>query len=549
MRRARARGSQRDGVASRQMPAVNKETIMLKQWSFRPVVDVALKRGWIPRIAALFAAVAAICVLPSVAFGASTNHAATLRWPGYADTDLAFSDFFASSNTIVARFMPQYPRAYEGPIISGTDESGSFELGQGDYRDTLKLTKLVLRVGGQKFVYYASLNPGEWHQVALVRRNSVFNGFPLGTTFEVWLDGQKRCSGFNLYGNSCSEAHFDGFGPAAPAGNLRLGRRVASQAGTRQFYGFVDDVAVFSKALNELELQGFASKLRLDGTEPGLLRAWTFDDAKPDGSPLPASLSHPLSYKQGMSKTIVSQNRSNAADRPVLPLPHPFYSPPGLKLPFKSGQVWRVGQEWASTGSHSGYAAFSLDFMLVGPQSANKVANPHNPGDPSCGEPIYAATPGTVVWTHDTGGYDEGDVPNNDYDGTNVVLVQNSAMPYSFTTYMHVFTGSILAALKPINGELPPWGPDIPVAQGKQVATVGTRNSCHLHFGVGNSSGDKELDPINGSPALPYANYPVGFWNYRACDHQKQGVDCSLSQNWYDVGYGVPVADQYVKNP
>ena len=28
----------------------------------------------------------------------------------------------------------------------------------------------------------------------------------------------------------------------------------------------------------------------------------------------------------------------------------------------------------------------------------------------------------------------------------------------------------------------------------EEIATVGTRNSCHLHFGVGNSTADKDLD-------------------------------------------------------
>src|SRR5262249_53677122 len=147
---------------------------------------------------------------------------------------------FAKSNTIVARFMQQYPRAYEGPIISGTDESGSFELGQGDYRDTLNLTKLILRVGGQKYVYFATLEPGVWHEVAVVRRSPTYLGIPLGTTFQVWIDGQERCPGLQLFGGCSGDIQLDGAGPSAPAGNLRIGRRVGSQAGTRQFYGFVD---------------------------------------------------------------------------------------------------------------------------------------------------------------------------------------------------------------------------------------------------------------------------------------------------------------------
>lgn len=456
-------------------------------------------------------------LLVDVAHAASTNRAATFRWPAYVDTDLKLADFFVKSHTITARFMPQYPRADEGPIITGSDASGTFELGQGDYRDTVKLTKLVLRVGGQKLVYFATLEAGKWQHLALVRRNLVYNGLPISSTFELYINGQHRCAGLILYGNACPEAKFDGTGPGAPGGNLRIGRREGSEAGNRQFYGFVDDVAVFSKALGEAELQGLVAAKRLNGGEAGLLRGWTFDDATPAGLLLPATLNHAPAMVQGAKTTIVSQTRDNAADKPLVPLPNPSYSPPAFKLPFKSGQAWYVMQEWASTGSHSGYAAFSLDFGLVGPESQNKVANPNNPSDSSCGEPLYAAAPGSIVWTYDSGGYDDpADDPNpgglnNDFDGPNALTVKHSYAPFSYATYMHTFTGSIAASFPgywQLYGELPPWGPDIAVVTGTKLATVGTRNSCHLHFGVGNSTGDLDLDPLNESDPLPYANYP-----------------------------------------
>ena len=44
--------------------------------------------------------------------------AVALSWKGYVDTDLKLSEFVASSHTIMLRFMPQFPTAYEGPFIA-----------------------------------------------------------------------------------------------------------------------------------------------------------------------------------------------------------------------------------------------------------------------------------------------------------------------------------------------------------------------------------------------------------------------------------------------
>ena len=43
--------------------------------------------------------------------------AVALSWKGYVDTDLNFAEFFSANHTMIARFMPQYPNAYEGPLI------------------------------------------------------------------------------------------------------------------------------------------------------------------------------------------------------------------------------------------------------------------------------------------------------------------------------------------------------------------------------------------------------------------------------------------------
>jgi hypothetical protein len=315
---------------------------------------------------------------------------------------------------------------------------------------------------------------------------------------------------------------------------------MASRAGVKQFYGFIDDVAVFSKALSQASLQQLAAKSRLDGTESGLLRGWTFDDHTPAGNALPEMLNHSAVMKQGVDSTIVSTQRDNG-DATLLPLPHPFNAP-ALKLPFKSKQEWYVKQGYATDSSHNGYAAFSLDLVLVGPESPNKVPNPYSPGDKSCGEPIYAVANGDIVWAYEGGGFDDPDdnsVPNNDYDGTNRVLIRQDT--YSYATYLHVFTGSISATLG-LLGILPPWGDSIPVVTGEQIATVGTRNGCHLHFGVGNSFAEFNPNPLG--PPAPYVNYPVAFWNYEACD-----ANCELPDNWKFVTYGVLQEGQHIRKP
>jgi hypothetical protein len=44
--------------------------------------------------------------------------AVTLTWQGYVDTDLDFSKFLMRDHSSVLRFMPQFPHAYEGPMVA-----------------------------------------------------------------------------------------------------------------------------------------------------------------------------------------------------------------------------------------------------------------------------------------------------------------------------------------------------------------------------------------------------------------------------------------------
>ena len=41
-----------------------------------------------------------------------------LGWGGFVTTDLKFSEFVGNDHTIACRFLPQYPNAYAGAILS-----------------------------------------------------------------------------------------------------------------------------------------------------------------------------------------------------------------------------------------------------------------------------------------------------------------------------------------------------------------------------------------------------------------------------------------------
>jgi hypothetical protein len=43
---------------------------------------------------------------------------------------MQFPEFFSKNHTLMARFMPQYPKAYEGPFIA-ENGTGTFGVGQG----------------------------------------------------------------------------------------------------------------------------------------------------------------------------------------------------------------------------------------------------------------------------------------------------------------------------------------------------------------------------------------------------------------------------------
>ena len=441
--------------------------------------------------------------------GSSLNFAAAFGWGGYVDTDLSFSEFFDEDHTLVARFMPQHPRAYAGPILA-ENGTGTFFVGQQSHTKTN--SRLVMAIGDQQQDYEAFLAANTWHHLAVVRS---------GNTFRLYLDGQHLGP----------DVVIDSTTTQLPGGSakLRLARRTSGKTlsfdGSNrvpQFYGLIDDVAVFDRALSAAAIQTLlADYPRLNetllGPQWGLTAAWTFDSKTPSGGTLAAAFDRPASFhspaEDGASyegvgdllpaqKVPASQLRDSAVDAKFL-LP-PFHQNT-YYLPFMQGQIWEVWYGNSTLNSHYGYAAFAWDFRL----GSTSVNTAHENAQPtSCDQPLYAVTAGAISATED-------DLYEAEFkDGKNYLRI--SAAPAEEVSYLHLRTSSVADAGLEAGDQ---------VQSGQLVARVGTRkaDNCHLHFG-------SRSDTVT---------IPLAFSDYEASDDN--------GQTWHHVARGVPQHGQWVR--
>ncbi len=399
------------------------------------------------------------------------NHAAAFGWRGYADTDLQFSEFYGGDYTLMARFMVQYPNAYTGPILS-VNGSGTFFVAK-----AYDQARLQVNLGGnqQTLDLPNPLLAGVWYHLTLVST---------GGSYTFYLDGNQICQ-------ACSVSA----GNSPPNGTLRLGRLTVGATDNgheAQFYGFVDDVAVFKAALSASQITAIAAAPRLDGSEPNLHAGYTFDSATPGGGALPAALSRPVSFLTLTSgpqipgtpayATVVSQQRDSLADAPLLPPP---FQQTTMRLPFPVGEAWQVIQGWDNpSGSHHGPASFAWDFILAGhPQSDTQ------------GKPIYAAGPGTVVETR------------NDRDScsgypASYVMIQQA--PSEIGAYLHFIKGSVAVAANQV------------VVGGDFLANAGDTGNTgcgayHLHYTA-------------REPGRRARYFPRGLQQLRGVDRRRRNV-------------------------
>ncbi|MBM3224033.1 MAG: hypothetical protein FJZ47_09555 [Candidatus Tectomicrobia bacterium] len=358
-------------------------------------------------------------LLPATTLAQSAR-AAAFSWKAHIDADLQFSEFFAQNHTIVMRFMPQFPHAYEGPFLA-ENGTGRFAIGQGLYQKANNTTKLLLAVGSKSKLSAPVLHPGQWYHLAVVATTINSN-----RRFTVYLDG--------LYRGALEVPITD---PYMPQGTVRLGKRTTGKTlgqHNAQFYGLLDDVAVFTRALSGTEVRQLRDHVfQLTGNESGLLAGYTFNQGT-----LPTRLSRPISRHGGAYFVPVSTDRDSAADALRLPLPTEHVE---MTLPFRPGKSWRVIQGYDDPqGSHYGYAAFCWDLSL-----ANKPQNGVYP-DGSDGAPLYAAAPGEVVTVNDHGVSGEGNAAN---------LLEIQQAPEEIAGYLHLRQDSATVAVgnKAVRGQ------------------------------------------------------------------------------------------------
>lgn len=446
------------------------------------------------------------------------NRALLFGWTGTAETALTFDRFFDGDHTLMGWFMPQYTRAYTGPIF-GNGGSGTYTVGHGSYYLGTGFHAggdgeskygggygsghpvLYVRIGGFKAVYLApSYSAGAWHHLAVVRNGAVISLFldgkrltPVTIAKSTGRDGRviKRAS-------PAPEIKLSATFTGKPRGRLRFGR-TGSLAGA-QAYGMIDDVAVFSRALTAGEIAAARDQRRFTGQETGLLASWSFD--RP-----PSGRASDAAEVQQKGRLFVVPVKATAADAWAMASAFFLGSTEGAdpRVPFPVNEPWRVTQGADSpTPSHHDASAFSYDFVRATTGSV--------------GATILCAATGRVSMYKRIETGEEGNVVLEVADGIHV-------------TYGHL--GSLNAKIKGGTAKdfgnktryvfAPGQGPLIKA--GEVIGTVGATNK-HLHIdgNAGNAVG---------------VTIPLAFFNYQASDDQ--------GKTWKPVVKGTPSKGQWIR--
>jgi murein DD-endopeptidase MepM/ murein hydrolase activator NlpD len=393
-------------------------------------------------------------------------------WGGYAQSDVEFSKFFGGNHTISIRFLMQYPLAYAGAFFS-VHGAGRYFVGQGDF-DSGK-TNLLIMIGSE-FMNIPVSGDG-WHHIALVRT---------GNQMEVFIDGLGH-GAFPVPTNHL------------PVGTLRFGSGFARPGGIGgQFYGLLDDFALFKTDLSAERIKSLAGPKRLTDDESlrddeSFLVGYVFRNVR--STSLLPRLRRQLDIKSPATFVEVSDVRNPTLD--LLKVPLPLNSP--MHLPFARGEVWRVGQGYQGLKSHHGYAAFCWDIVRDGAIGG------------SDGEMIYSASSGKVRDTEE--GFTN-PVPNPG--DTNFVSVRND--DDLCCDYLHIKTDSALVS------------PGDIVNVGTRLALVGDIGveGPHLHMAVS-----------NGNPSSTFFTMPAAFSNYEA----------EIDGDWKLIIRGIPQSNQRVRRP
>ena len=291
--------------------------------------------------------------------------AMAFSWNGHADTDVKFDSFFNADHTIGFKFMPQYPDSYinvivgyrstvatspglPAPIFGDAGAAPFFAVGQGSFSNADQSPALFLRVGTKEVVVNAPLKARTWHHLAVTRE---------GNKFTLFFDGQK-------IGSPVTEAVQATAGTALRFGSTAGWTHVGSGL-PPQFYGLLDNVAVFNRVLSNKEIVQLSEPAgAVTGLEKGLVAGWTFPTKLP---PPPSKLPPALKITSGNAATKIVQASFNdddsEADAKLLLFPPPEHR---VHLPCAMGQILWVAQDPSMVGeSHVGTKNFIYDIKPV----------------------------------------------------------------------------------------------------------------------------------------------------------------------------------------
>jgi hypothetical protein len=440
------------------------------------------------------------------------NHAAILGWGGMIDTDLNFNEFFSQDHTIMVRFMPRYPYAYAGPILA-ENGVGTYIIGQGDYRwgnggFLLSGDPVILIKIGNSFATYLApqIQRATWHHLTVIR---------IGNDFVLYLDSQQLGPPLKITTEN------------RPDGTVRLGRRTNGRHVFRssrhdgigypgQFFGMIDDLAVYKRALNQAEIRALMNGLdghgRLTGYEPYLYAGWSFDvpGMNFERKRMPETLVRRYVMFQPNSSLlqVESDNRSNPNDGLLMDTYHTEWN---LTLPFKKYEAWKVIQGYddgSDDGSHNGYASFCLDFVRNDLPSSEGVT-------------LVSSAPGRVEYVVETF------PPHNAGQANEITFRFAEGLFYGF---LHIEQGSVMRfGFEPSSAQSRPEWLRPFVGRDQEVAAVGDTgvpNYPHLHFGASNG----------GGVGADLVTIPIAFSDYWVL----QG------NNWIHVPLGIPSLSQVV---
>jgi hypothetical protein len=440
------------------------------------------------------------------------NYAEYFAYGGFITTDLAFSEFYGSNFTLMAWVLPQY--VFNGPGTVFTDATGTFSVGQGNYRSgdggdkKLGSSVLTVKVGAQTANYLApDYRKLVWNSLALVR--TVRSG---STMFVLYLNGAQLTPFVKAADGTISTGSDISFAPGAsvpmPNGTLMMGRNTASQSSANQFYGFIDEACVINRALAASATFARA-QTPPTGTETDLVAGWVFD---PDVSfSLPPKLARPITTTGAATGLPVAGHTAaggSAIDATTALSPAQLAL--GIvgehQLPFSLGEVWRVQQGNDNPGgSHNGRtAAFSYDFVR----------------DPNPAGALDRTSLGGII----TNVVNDPDPTDGSREGSSVTV---KIAPHVFNVYLHNTTDSFAETFlhsDPADVLFLPStafpGSWLPVKTQAAVATVGP-NARHEHYNARDDGG----------------SIPSAFTNYFVSTDKV---------NWSYVSVGRPVPGTWV---